>query len=200
MRISMIGWMAIFLSGCVASFTGPVFTGAVDKVPYGIRLTVTSEIEDPFYVTRGPFGSYRPFPVNGWLQRELSRLAESKSGGEGSLAVRVRFFSLKTDYDGIGQIQPLPSILSRSEPPDLPERAIKSATLKMEVVIAGDRVLFNEKMTERVVQELAYDNLTSSTQYGEQLVDYRPVLESLVIATVARVNAAIDDSVKKRGK
>ena len=193
MRYIPVVLSCLILAGCGGTLPAPAFNEAVQTVPYELELTFVSGLSDPYYVNSGPFGSYRSYPVNNWLREELNALTERKGGESEPVAISVRPVSLKTDYEGIGQVVPLPTVFGRSEPPDLPERAVKSAVMRIEVEIRkGDQLLLQEFLTEEFVQELEYDNISSFGRYRDAVIDYRPVLEGIVIVAVRAVDAVID--------
>lgn len=196
MRYFSVALSCILLAGCGGALPPPDFTETVQAVPYELELTFASEVAAPYYVNRGPFGSYRSYPVNNWLREELNELAERKSKGGETVTVAVRAVSLETDYDGIGQVIPLPTVFGRNEPPDLPERAVKSADMRIEVEIRKGRVqLLQDSLAEKFVQELEYDNISSYGRYRDAIIDYRPVLEGVVLETVRAVDSVIDRAV-----
>lgn len=185
----------IFLAGCVTSRPDPQLSIPVTSVPYTIELSSQVEINDPFFVTRGPFGSYKSYPVKKWLESGLDDWAKSKGTGAEPLLVTVGILSLQTDYEGIGQIIPLGSIGSRGDPPDLPEQATKSALLMMQVKVSnGGRELLSETLQREFVQQLKYDNLSPLSLYNDQLIDYRPVLEGIILKVLQAVDEKIDQA------
>lgn len=191
-RLMLVTLLAVLLAGCAKPIPSPqlekVVPGSVSVTP-----SFSSELNNPFFVTAGPFDAYSRFPVNTWLQDGLEQWAADKSGGGKVITVDVHVTRLTTDYEGIGQIQP--SVLSsrNHEPPDLPEQAIKSADMTFRLVLrSGETLLFDEVVEARYEQRLEYSIVMTYMIYNDQVKDYAPVMTGIVLEALRQIDKRFD--------